>query len=92
MKVKSLDKYRIKAMVYNDGRIEYVAQEAIKILFFTYWKPFICETVDYGYAKIRIWCSASSYEECRKRLLDCLNERKKLYDKKKVVSSAIYSI
>jgi hypothetical protein len=78
--------YRIKEIVYKDGHKKYIAEKAYKFLCFKWWKPFICDVWDYGYAKVRFICGGETFDECKAHLLDCLKQRKAKTDSDTVIS------
>lgn len=69
--------YRIKEKVYKDGHKEYTAQKAINFYLFKIWRNFSCGVTDYGYGSINWICCGETYEDCKKYLLETLEEHKK---------------
>jgi hypothetical protein len=78
--------YRIKETIYKDGHKGYIAEEAHRFLFFKWWKPFICDVWDYGYAKVRFICGGKTFDDCKTQLLDCLKQREVKIDANTVIS------
>ena len=78
--------YRIKETIYKDGHKKYIAEKAHRFLFFKWWKPFICDVWDYGYAKVRFICGGKTLDECKAHLSDCLKQKEAKTDADTVIS------
>ena len=77
--------YRIKEEVYADGHKKYTAQRGYKILFFTIWRDFICDTWDYGYGSVTFICCGETYNDCLEHLKKSLAKQKAKKNKNTVV-------
>lgn len=82
--------YRIIEKTYEDGHKEYVAQQAINFIFFKWWKNYVHEKLEYGYATVNCIYSYPTYNDCYNSLIFNIEMKRDKLKNQKLVKTEIY--